>query len=92
MAPAAAERARRPTIVPDVAAGSMARRRAAAAATSADEAEVPETTRIEPSAARVGISTPGAATKTSEPRLLLVASASVRSVAATPTTPVAPAG
>src|ERR1035437_2540103 len=49
---ASAVRARRETMTPLLAVGSFARRRAAAAATSADEAEVPVTEVVSPPAGR----------------------------------------
>src|SRR5450759_3920338 len=85
-------RARRPTIAPAVADGSTARMSAAAPATSAAAADVPVMDEYVPEASVVSMPTPGAATNTSAPKFELAHSASDGSVAATPTTPVSPAG
>src|SRR3954452_6892671 len=84
---ASAVRARRPTRTSFEIAGWSALRRAAVPATIAADAEVPVTTP-EP----VAMSTPGAARNVSSPELEPVQSASVRSVAETPTTLARPAG
>src|SRR4051794_5189736 len=57
---ASALRASRPTIVPAEAPGSTARSTAAAPATAADDADVPVTTVVPPSASSVTIDVPGA--------------------------------
>src|SRR3954452_13822764 len=72
--------------------GSEARRRAAAAATSADEADVPVTDVVPPPTARVTMSVPGAARKVSAPELLEALRPSAWSVLLTPMTPRSPAG
>src|SRR5262245_38536553 len=65
---ASAVRARRDTMTPLEAPGSMARNSAAAAATMADEAEVPETLVEPPPGTSVVMSVPGAARNTLSPR------------------------
>ena len=64
---ASAVRARRPTMTPFEADGSFARSSAAAAATAADEADVPVTEVVPPPGAVVMTPTPGAARNTSGP-------------------------
>ena len=64
---ASALRARRPTMTPFEAPGSTARSSAAAAATSAEEADVPVTDVVPPPAAGVTMSVPGAARNVSAP-------------------------
>lgn len=64
---ASALRARRPMTTPTLAVGSTARRRAAAPATSAAEADVPVTDVVPPPALRVVIDVPGAARNVSAP-------------------------
>ena len=88
----AAERARRPTMVPLEAPGSIARRSAAAAATSADDADVPVTVVVPPPAASVSMSVPGAPRNVSAPWFEEPSSWSARFVFETPTTPRSPAG
>src|SRR5262245_248920 len=84
---ASALRARRPTITPFEADESAAARRAAAPATCAAAAEVPET---DPPI--VSIDSPGAPRKAASPVLEKEARESEASVAETPMTPVSPAG
>src|SRR5438094_9931718 len=60
-------RASRPTIVPADALGSTARSNAAAAATSADDADVPVKVVVPPPASRVTIDVPGAPRNVSKP-------------------------
>ena len=79
-------------MTPLVAVGSFARSRAAAAATSAAEAEVPVIEVVLPPAARVRMSVPGAPRKVSAPKLELALRASFWSVFETPMTPRSPAG
>ncbi len=64
---ASAFRASRPTMTPFEAPGSTARNSAAAAATSADDADVPVTDVVAPPAASVTMSVPGAPRNVSSP-------------------------
>ncbi len=64
----AADRASRPTMVPFEASGSIARSKAAAAETSAAEADVPVTLVVPPPARRVVMFVPGAPRKAAAPR------------------------
>src|SRR6187200_3051882 len=97
---ASAVRARRDTTTPFDSSGSFAASRAAAPATDAAAAEVPEMlTTSSPGWAVAGsneavvrMSTPGAAMKAAGPRLAEVATASEASVEVTPMTPRSPAG
>src|SRR4051812_11005431 len=89
---ASAFRASRPTMTPLEAAASEARRRAAAAETSAEEADVPVTDVVPPPAARETMSVPGAARNVSAPELLDALRPSFWSVFETPMTPRSPAG
>ena len=89
---ASAVRARRETMTPLVADGSAARSRPAAAATIADEAEVPVTLVVPLPMAVVTMSVPGAARKVSAPKFDDALSASFWSVFETPMTPRSPAG
>ena len=72
--------------------GSIARSSAAAAATSADAADVPDTVTVPPPAASVRIPSPGAPRNVSSPWFEAESSWSDSFVLETPTTPRSPAG
>ena len=79
-------------MTPLLADGSLARISAAAAATMAAEADVPETDVVVPAWFSVRMDSPGAPMKASAPVFANEATVSPWVVAVTPTTPASPAG